>query len=100
MRKAIAGILISLPFSASLFCLSSPVDADEYVRGKAGTDIQPFDRSDRDMINPDHTSRPPENVNPPEKQAGDSDSYRHPSQRPHRFGSESSSKFRRFRYGR
>jgi hypothetical protein len=104
MRKAIAGILISLPFSVSLFCLSATVNADEYVRGdssKNATDIQPFDYSDRDMINPKKASRSPENVNPPEKQAtGDSDSYWHPSQSPHRFDSESSSKFRRFRYGR
>jgi hypothetical protein len=104
MRKAIAGILISLLFSASLFCLSSPVKADEYARGysnKDGADIQPFDRSDRDVMNPKKTYRPPEKVNPPgEKATGDSDSYRHPSQRPHRLGAGSSSDFYLFRYGR
>jgi hypothetical protein len=103
MRKALSGILVSLFTSAALFSISSTVNADEDVRGYSSKDgdIQPFDRSDREMMNPKKTSRPPENVNPPEKQAtGDSDSYRHPSQRPHRFGSESSSKFRRFRYGR
>jgi hypothetical protein len=104
MRKALSGILVSLFTSAALCSLSSPVNADEYVRGdssKNATDIQPFDYSDRDMINPKKASRSPENVNPPEKQATeDSNSYWHPSQRPHRFDSESSSKFRRFRYGR
>jgi len=103
MRKALSGILVSLFTSAALCSLSSTVNADEYVRGdssKNATDIQPFDYSDRDMMNPKKPESSPENVNPPEKQAGDSDSYRHPSQRPHRFGSESSSKFRRFRYGR
>ena len=104
MRKAIAGILISLLFLASLFCLSSTVNADEDARGyanQAGADIQPFDYSDREMMNPANTYSPPENGKQPGEQAtGDSDSYREPAQRPNRFGSDSASKFLRSQYGR
>jgi hypothetical protein len=103
MRKALSGILVSLFTSAALFSLSSPVKAEENVRGYSSKNgvIQPFDRSDREMRNPKPTNSPPKNVNPPgEKATVDSHSYRHPSQRPYRFDAESSSKFRRFRYGR
>ena len=89
MRKALSSILTSLLFSASLVGISSTVAADEYVRGdssKQGTDIQPHDRSDRDEINRKPPSSAPEKVNPPKEQATeDSNSYRQPSQRPHRF---------------
>jgi hypothetical protein len=101
MRKALAGILISLSFLASLFCISSTVNADEDVRGSSnqdGADIQPFDHSDREMMNPANTYTPPENENQPGEQAtGDSDRSQQPSQRRHRFGSDSSSEFHRFR---
>jgi hypothetical protein len=105
MRKALSGILVSLFTSAALFSLSFTVNADEYVQGyssKDGADIQPFDRADRDMMNPANTYSPPENVNSPgEKATEDADSYRQPSQRPHRFGAEGSSElFYRFQYGR
>ena len=99
MRKALSGILTSLLFSASLVGSSSTVDADEYVRGdssKQGTDIQPHERSDREVMNPKTPSNSPEKVNPPREQAtGDADSYRQPSQRPYRFGSGTSSDFDR-----
>lgn len=105
MRKALSGILVSLFTSAALFSLSLPVNADEYVQGyshKDGADIQPFDRSDREVMNPANTYSPPENVPPPGDQTtGDSDRYQQPSQRPHRFGAEGSSElFYRFQYGR
>jgi hypothetical protein len=104
MRKAIAGILIFLLFSASLFCLSSTVNADEDARGysnQSGADIQPFDYSDRAVMNPANTYSPPENGKQPGEQAtGDADSDREPSQRPPRFGADSSSKFLRSQYGR
>jgi hypothetical protein len=53
------------------------------------------------MMNPKNTYNPPENVNPlGEKATVDSHSYRHPSQRPHRFGAGISADFYRFRSGR
>lgn len=104
MRKALSGILTSLLFSTSLFGLSSPVNADETVQqysNKYGADIQPFDRSDRDVINPENTYRSPENVNPPGEQATrDADSYQQPAQGSYRFGSEKSYGLFRFPYRR
>jgi hypothetical protein len=105
MRKALSGILVSLFTAAALFGLSSTVKAEENVRGYSSKDgdIQPHAqvRSDREMINPKNTYSPPENVTPPgEKATVDSHSYRHPSQRPHRFGAGSSPDFYRFRSGR
>ena len=103
MRKALSGILVSLFTAAALFSISSTVKAEENVRGYSSKNgvIQPFDRSDREMMNPKHTNSPPKNVNPPgEKATVDSHSYRHPSQRPHRFGAGSSPDFYRFRSGR
>ena len=76
MRKALSGILVSLFTSAALFSISSTVKAEENVRGYSSKNgvIQPFDRSDREMMNPKNTYNPPENVNPPGKQAtGDSE---------------------------
>jgi hypothetical protein len=102
MRKSLSGILLqSLLFLASLFGISSTVEADGYVRGSTrqdATDIQPYDRSDREVMNPDNTYSSPENVTAPEEKATeDSDSYQRPSQRPHRFGSGNSSEFYLFR---
>ena len=103
MRKALSGILVSLFTSAALVGLSSPVKAEENVRGYSSKNgvIQPFARSDREMMNPKNTDRPSENGNPPGGKATvDSHSYRHPSQRPHRFGAGISPDFYRFRPGR
>jgi hypothetical protein len=101
MRKFLSGILTSLLFSASLFGISSPANADEVVQPYSnpyGADIQPFVRSDRDVMNPDNTSRSPENATSPgERATDDPDSYQRPSQRPHRFGSGNSSEFYLFR---
>jgi hypothetical protein len=103
MRKALSGILVSLFTAAALFGSSSTVKAEENVRGYSSKNgiIQPFDRSDREMMNPKNTYSPPENVTPPgEKATVDSHSYQHPSQRPHRFGAGISPDFYRFRSGR
>jgi hypothetical protein len=105
MRKSLSGILLqSLLFLAARFGISSPIEADEYNRGSTRideSDIQPYDRSDREMMNPDNTYSSPENVKAPkEKATEDSDSYQRPSQKPHRFGSGTSSEFYLFRKGR